>query len=107
MIDELFSKRGFTLRNLQLLRDLEDAGSLVKVDDNETRQGQYSRQLKEMSEALGIVLTERQGRELKLTPQGKRLARLAREMFLGIEEFQASCLDKPMEVSIGAGDSLL
>jgi DNA-binding transcriptional LysR family regulator len=108
MIQDLLSKRGFTLKNLDLLLELEEAGSLVKVaKGDETRQGQYSRQLKELSECFGVSLTERQGRELKLTEQGQQLVRLAREMFVGIGDFHASCLEKPMEVSIGAGDSLL
>jgi DNA-binding transcriptional LysR family regulator len=88
--------------------ELEEAGSLVKVaKGNETRQGLYSRQLRELSECFGVALTERQGRELKLTEHGRRLVRLVRETFLSVGDFQHSCGEEQLAVSIGAGDSLL
>src|ERR1051325_1043787 len=100
MIQELLSRRGFTLKNLHLLLELEEAGSLVKVaKGNETRQGLYSRQLRELSECFGVALTERQGRELKLTEHGRRLARLVRETFLNMGNFQHSCGEEQLAVS--------
>lgn len=108
MFQHLFSKRGFTLNNFHLLLELEEGGSLVKAAKGDVvRQTLYSRQIKQLSEYFGVPLTERQGRELKLTEHGRRLARVAREMFLGVDDFRRSCLDQQLSVTIGAGDSLL
>lgn len=108
MIQELFSRKGFTIKNLHLLLQLEQAGSLVKVAKGDaTRQGQYSRQIKELSECFGVALAERQGRVLKLTENGRCLAGLMRETLTGIDDFQRTCSDKPLDVSIATGDSLL
>jgi DNA-binding transcriptional LysR family regulator len=108
MIKELLGKKGFTLRNLHLLLELEDAGSLVKVAQGDTiRQGQYSRQLKELSKSFGVSLTEREGRVLKLTENGRSLARLMREALCRVDDFQRTCAGEQLDVSVGAGDSLL
>src|SRR5262249_525439 len=102
MIRELLSRKGFTLKNLHLLLDLEDAGSLVKVaKGDETRQGQYSRQLKELSKCFGVALVERQGRVLKLTENGRCLSRLVREALSGLDDFQRTCAGEQLDVSIG------
>lgn len=108
MIRELLGKKGFTLRNLHLLLELEDAGSLVKVAKGDaTRQGQYSRQLKELSKCFGVSLVERQGRVLKLTENGRSLARLVSEALCSVDDFQRTCAGEQLEVSVGAGDSVL
>jgi DNA-binding transcriptional LysR family regulator len=108
MIQELLSRKGFTLRNLHLLLELERAGSLVKVAKGDaTRQGQYSRQLKELSQCFGVALAERQGRVLKLTESGRCLARLLRESFSSVDDFQRTCAGEQLDVSVGAGDSVL
>jgi DNA-binding transcriptional LysR family regulator len=108
MIQELLGKKGFTLRNLHLLLQLEDAGSLVKVAKGDaTRQGQYSRQLKELSKCFGVSLAERQGRVLKLTENGRSLARLVREALCSVDDFQRTRAGEQLDVSVGAGDSVL
>src|SRR5262245_26728853 len=102
MIEDLLSKRGFTLKNLHLLVELEESGSIAKVAKwNETRQGQYSRQLRELSECFGVPLTERPGRELKLSEHGRRLAKVVRAAFSGVGDFRSSWGDEQMVVSIG------
>ena len=96
------------MKNLHLLIELEESGSLVKAAKGDAvRQTQYSRQIRQLSECFGVALVERQGRELKLTDRGRQLARLVREMFMGIEDFQRSGVNQSLEVSIGTGDSLL
>src|SRR3954468_19075764 len=108
MYENLLSRRGLSFDRLNVLLELENAGSLAKAaKGNEVRQTQYSRQIKELSEHFGVALAERQGRELKLTEHGRRLARLTRETFTGLDDFQQACLEEQLPVSIGAGDSIL
>jgi DNA-binding transcriptional LysR family regulator len=108
MFDRLFTKRGLSLERLNVLLELEEAGSLVRAaKGHEVRQTQYSKQIKQLSEYFGVPLAERRGRELKVTEHGRRLARLVREMFAGVDDFQRACEEKQLPVSIGAGDSLI
>jgi DNA-binding transcriptional LysR family regulator len=108
MFQHLFARSGLSLERLNVLLELEEAGSLVKAaKGDEVRQTQYSRQIKQLSGYFEVALADRQGRELKLTEHGRRLARLVREAFQGVDDFQRSCVDKQLLVSIGAGDSLI
>ncbi len=108
MFQHLLSKRGLSLDRLHVLLELEAAGSLSKAaGGDEVRQSQYSRQLKQLGEYFGVPVAERQGRELKVTAAGKRLALLARESFTGLDEFQRANANQPISVTIGAGDSIL
>jgi DNA-binding transcriptional LysR family regulator len=44
---------------------------------------------------------------LKLTENGRSLARLVREALGGVDDFQRTCTGEHLDVSIGAGDSVL
>lgn len=108
MYEDLFSKRGLSLDRLKALVDVEAAGSISRAVGGDTvRQSLYSRQLKELEAFFEVELTKRQGRGLRLTEAGTALARLAREQFIGLSDFQEVWADKPQTYSIGAGDSLL
>jgi DNA-binding transcriptional LysR family regulator len=108
MSENLLSRRGLSLDRLQTLLELERKGSLAKAAPGDpTRQTLYSRQLKQLSESFGVSLVQRQGRELKLTAAGRRLARIARESFGSLADFRRDCEQQPLTVTIGGGDSLL
>ncbi len=108
MFDSLFSERGLSLDRLKVLIEVRDAGSIAQAAPSDpVRQSQYSRQLRELSEFFGCEVAQRRGKLLKLTPQGERLAELAREHLRSLEDFRAECREQSVAFTIGAGDSLI
>jgi len=108
MFEDLLSRRGISFDRLRALVDVAQAGSIAKAANGDAnRQSQYSRQLKELEGFFGAELTERQGKHLKLTPSGLRLAQIAREALHGLSDFDAETQHRPITVTVGAGDSLL
>jgi DNA-binding transcriptional LysR family regulator len=85
-----------------------DAGSIAEAAPGDPiRQSQYSRQLRQLSEFFGVKLGRRQGKLLKLTGDGARLAELAREHLRSLQDFRSECRADSSDYSIAAGDSLL
>jgi DNA-binding transcriptional LysR family regulator len=108
MYKNLLARGGLSLDRLHTLLQLEQHGSIAKAaPDSPTRQTLYSRQLKELSECFGVQLVRRQGRELKLTAVGGELARIARETFGSLTDFERRCVNQPFSVVVGGGDSVL
>lgn len=108
MFESLFSERGLSLDRLKILIEVRDAGSIAQAAPGDpVRQSQFSRQLRELSEFFGCEVAQRRGKRLKLTPQGERLAELAREQLRGLEDFRAECKQQSVAFTLGAGDSLI
>lgn len=108
MFESLFSERGLSLDRLKILIEVRDAGSIAQAAPGDpVRQSQYSRQLRELSEFFGCEVAQRRGKRLKLTPQGERLAELAREQLRSLEDFRAECRQQNVAFTLGAGDSLI
>lgn len=108
MFDSLFAERGLSLDRLKVLVEVHDAGSIAQAAPGDpVRQSQYSRQLRELSEFFGCEVARRQGKLLKLTPQGARLAELGREHLRTLQDFRAECRAESLDYTIAAGDSLL
>ncbi len=85
-----------------------NAGSIARAaGPDPVRQSQFSRQIGELEEFFGLRLTRRQGRSLVLTSEGIRLATLIREHLGGLQDFLRSSAQQPVEINIGAGDSLI
>lgn len=63
--------KGLTFERLEILRKLAtDEGVLAAAGGEKSRQGLYSRQLKQLEEATGLVLMDRSGRRLRLNQKG-------------------------------------
>lgn len=108
MYQELFARRGLSLERLHSFLNVADAGSIAKAAGSDpVRQSQFSRQIGELEEFFGVRLTRRQGRSLVLTASGRDLATMIRGQFDGLDGFLKSATDAPVEMSIGAGDSLI
>jgi len=108
MYDNLFSERGLSLDRLRVLVEVHDAGGIAKAAPGDPiRQSQYSRQLRELSEFFGTEVARRQGRQLKLTPQGVQLAELVRTQLRSLQDFRAECRAESVDYTIAAGDSLI
>lgn len=108
MEESLFSRGGLSLDRLSSLCELAQHGSLAKAAKGDVvRQSQFSRQLRELGEFFGVELTRRRGKGVELTPAGKELAALGREILGGLESFRRSQRGEAHVVRIGAGESLI
>jgi DNA-binding transcriptional LysR family regulator len=108
MFEPLFAERGLSLDRLKVLVEVHDAGSIAQAAPGDPiRQSQYSRQLRELAEFFGCEVAQRQGKLLKLTPQGVKLAELGREQLRSLQDFRAECRAESVDYTIAAGDSLL
>lgn len=108
MFESIFTEGGLSLERLRVLIEVHDAGSIAAAAPGDpVRHSQYSRQLAELSQFLGREVAGRQGRILKLTPDGIRLAEMARPFLRELQDFHADCHNLRIEFTVAAGDSLL
>ena len=108
MSEPLLARRGLSLDRLETFCRVAESGSIVKAANQDpVRQSLYSRQIRELEEFFGTALIERDGRGIKLTTAGKRLAQLAREQFAALRDFQQEVARQPVTLSIGSGNSVL
>jgi DNA-binding transcriptional LysR family regulator len=108
MFDALFRDRGLSLDRLRTFCMVAEADGVTKAaGKNANRQSQFSRQISELERFFGIQLMERHGKGITLTPSGKRLIKIAREIFVQLEDFNSHYKSEPQRFSIGAGDALL
>lgn len=108
MFEKLFSERGLSLERLRVLVEVQAAGSIAQAAPGDPiRQSQYSRQLRELAEFFGCEVAKRKGKLLKLTPEGARLAELAREQLRALDDFRSDCAAESIDYTISAGDSII
>jgi DNA-binding transcriptional LysR family regulator len=108
MNDNLLSSGGLSLERLRSFLLVVDAGSITKACKGDVvKQSQYSRQIRELEAFFGAELTRRQGRQLVITPHGRRLAEIIRACFLSMEDFRREMADEPRSFAFGAGGSVL
>lgn len=106
--NELLGTKGLSLERLQSLLLVHAAGGIARAaPGNATRQSQLSRQLGELETALGVPLTEKQGRTLVLTAAGRELATAARDLVDGLVRVRSRAEDAELRITIGAGDGVL
>lgn len=103
MFSKLFAEGGLSLDRLKALLAVAAAGSIVKATGGDpVKQSQYSRQIKELEDFFRIKLVERHGKGIRLTQNGKELARISRFFLLGLSNFQRGCLTEEQTFRIGA-----
>ncbi len=99
---------GLSLDRLRALVEVGAAGSIVKAAGGDPiRQSQYSRQIKELEDFFRIALVERHGKGIRLTPNGRELARISRFFLLGLSNFQRGSLAEEQTYRIGASATFL
>lgn len=103
MFSRLFAESGLSLDRLRTLVEVGAAGSIVKAaGPDPVRQSQYSRQIKELEDFFQAGLVERHGKGVRLTGNGRELARISRFFLLGLSNFQRGCLAEGQSYRIGA-----
>ncbi|WP_346536894.1 LysR family transcriptional regulator [Micromonospora sp. DPT] len=82
----MMNNRGMDLRRLRLLRELARLGSMREVaDELGVTTSTVSQQLAALSREVGATLIEPQGRRVRLTPAGRRLAEHAVTILAAVE----------------------
>lgn len=108
MHERLFAHAGLSLERLRTFREIAAIGGITAAAHNDpNRQSQFSRQLKELEKFFGVELIRRGRGPLCLTSAGRQLQAVAGVALRGLEDFQASCRSQPVELTVGAGESLI
>ncbi|MCW5550787.1 MAG: LysR family transcriptional regulator [Verrucomicrobiae bacterium] len=108
MFARLLAQSGLSLDRLRALVEVGACGSIVGAAEGDpARQSQYSRQLKELEQFFGAALVERHGKHVRLTSQGRELARISRFFLLGLSNFQRGCLAEGQTYRIGASATFI
>ncbi len=108
MLPEVVAKNGFSLDRIATLCSVIEAGSIsIAAGPSSSRQSQFSRQIKELEEAVGGKLFDRIGKTLKPTPLGLQLARMSRVYFGAVTDLATREAEKPGLLNVGGGEGLL
>jgi len=108
MFEKLFAESGLSLDRLRAFLAVGAAGSIVKATRGDpVKQSQYSRQIKELEDFFRIKLVERHEKGIRLTANGKELARISRFFLLGLSNFQRGCLTEEQTFRIGASATFI
>jgi DNA-binding transcriptional LysR family regulator len=108
MISNLLQETGLSLERLQSFCLVAEAGGVTRAAKGDpARQSLFSRQVKELEEFFGTELMRRKGRGVVLTPAGERLNVVARECFASLWDFKSECRGLPVDIVIGAGESII
>jgi DNA-binding transcriptional LysR family regulator len=108
MFETLFAQSGLSLERLKTFREIVAAGGITAAaGDDSNRQSQFSRQLKELERYFGVELLKRGRGPAELTEAGQRLNEIIGFTLRALEEFRGSCAGLPVELVLGAGESLI
>ena len=108
MYESLFAHAGLSLDRLRSFREIVEAGGIsAAAQGDPNRQSQLSRQLRELETFFGAELMVRGRGPLRLTPAGTDLNRMAAGFLGAAEEFLNSCGQAPVQLVVGAGESLV
>jgi DNA-binding transcriptional LysR family regulator len=108
MFENLFAQSGLSLERLKTFREIVAAGGITAAaGDDSNRQSQFSRQLKELERYFGVELLKRGRGPAELTNAGQRLYEIVGHTLRALEEFRGTCAGQPVELIVGAGESLI
>ena len=108
MFENLFANSGLSLERLKTFREIVAAGGITAAArDDSNRQSQYSRQLKELEKYFGVELLKRGHGPAELTDAGQRLYEIIGHTLSALDEFRLTCAGQPLELKVGAGESLI
>jgi DNA-binding transcriptional LysR family regulator len=97
---------GLSLDRLKTFCMVVRAGSITAAAaDDPNRQSQFSRQIKDLEEAIGKQLVKKEGKSLKPTAAGLELAALAGAFFAGLDDLRTEADAKP--ITLAGGESII
>jgi DNA-binding transcriptional LysR family regulator len=108
MFENLFANSGLSLERLKTFRDIVAAGGITAAaQEDSNRQSQFSRQLKELEKYFGVELLKRGRGPAHPTDAGQQLYEIVGHTLSALDEFRLTCLGQPIELTVGAGESLI
>ena len=108
MRDDLISLAGLSIERLRSFCQIAEAGSVVTAARrNPVRQSQFSRQIRDLERSLGTKLFAREGKQLKLTAGGVKLAALTNAYFSALRELKEKEGEESKPLMLGAADSIV
>jgi DNA-binding transcriptional LysR family regulator len=108
MGDDLLSLTGLSIDRLRSFCQIVEAGSAaLAAKQTGILAGQLSRQIKDLEQSLGAKLFSREGKRLKLTATGLKLAALTNAYFGALRELRDSDGQESKPLKLGAGDSIV
>jgi len=107
-MDKLFSKKGLSLDRLNTLIQVVDSGGIAAAAPGDpVRQSQFSRQISQLETFFGTGLTERSGKGIRITSEGRELARISRRFLASLEEYYGRVGTGRFEIRIAASGTVL
>ncbi len=108
MFENLFAHSGLSLERLKTFREIVAAGGITAAaQDDSNRQSHYSRQLRELEKYFGVELLKHGHGPAELTAAGQRLYEIIGHTLSALDEFRLPCAGQPMQLKVGAGESLI
>lgn len=108
MFKDLINQKGLSIDRLVTLCDISDKGNIkAATGTNAARQGQYSRQIKELEAFLDVELLDRNSRPSGVTEEGRELSDMSRNYLSAIENFINKCKNKQCKLTVAAGESII
>lgn len=108
MTENVISLSGLSIERLRSFCQIVEAGSAAAAAKrNSVLPGQLSRQIKDLEASLGTKLFSKEGKHLKLTAGGMKLAALTNAYFAGLQELKEEEGNESRPMALGAGDSVV
>ena len=108
MASRLLKTRGLSIDRLLSFCSIVEAGSVVAAADRDpVKQSQFSRQIRDLERVLDAKLFAKEGRRLKLTVAGQRLAAMTESYFAGLEELGGDIRSDLRPLTLGTGESVI
>ena len=107
-MSDVLKLKGFSFDRLETFIQVARLGSMSQAAKATGMQVPHiSKHISDLERVFGVVLFDGRGRHTKLSEAGERLLSLARLPEEALKEFHSWCADRPAELRIGAGESVL
>lgn len=106
-VNQVIGHKGLSFERLRSFCAIIEAGSMVEAADGDAvLQSQFSRQIKELQQTLGVDLFIKDGKYLRPTAAGRKMAVLTNGYFAALAELRASATGEAPILYVGAGESI-
>jgi DNA-binding transcriptional LysR family regulator len=108
MASNLLALAGVSVERLRSFCEIVEAGSVVAAANRTgVEQSQYSRQMRDLERALETKLFVKEGKFLRLSKEGLRLAALTQAYFRGLHELAEQSQDGGRPLRLGTAESIM